>query len=77
MRHPKPMPRIGRPITRPGPIGDLARLMPSVDALIKELGDIDASTLRRYANGQFSIPGPIRKLLEGLFQKYRINERPW
>ena len=71
------MPRIGRPITLPGPIGDLARLMPSLGDLTKALGDVDRSTLRKWANGLRKVPGPARVVLEGLFQKYRILGRPW
>jgi len=66
----------GRPITLPGPIGDLARVMPSQAELLEELGGIGRKTLWRYAHGR-PVPGPARKLLEGLFVKYEIHGRPW
>lgn len=76
MRHSRTMPRTGRPIALPGPIGDLARAMPAPAGLRTALG-VSHATIWKWATGVHPIPGPARLALEGLFTKYQIAGRPW
>ncbi len=64
----------GRPITLPGPIGNLARKMCGVQVLCDRLGGVAPSTVRRWANGEIQPQGPARLLLDQLLAEHRIPD---
>jgi hypothetical protein len=65
------MAKIGRPITLPGPIGELAHKVGGVAQLSDSLG-VHVRTVRRWAHGGPILPMP-QKMLLMLFEKHEVD----
>lgn len=70
------MPPRGRPITMPGPVGDLARIM-GLSNLCEALMGVSTTTVRRWAHGEDTPRAAQALLLDALFRKYRIDPPSW
>jgi ADP-ribose pyrophosphatase YjhB (NUDIX family) len=71
----KSLGKVGRPISLPGPIGELAKKVGGVGHLAEELG-VAPRTIRRWATGGV-IPKLPLKMLNQLFKRHAIApERP-